>query len=296
MKKEFAVFLLVSAWLCNCNNNDDSVFQASVIVEGTAIKVSAQTGGYLLQVNCEEGEHVQSGQTLAIVDAEKPGYQLEQVQAGLDELAAQRRIATASVRRAQEDYDHAKTKHQRYRELFQQNAASQQVLDDLKLNYDRAKTALETAQQNLQTLNSREKSLAAQGKLLQRQINDATITAPIAGTITTRYYDQGEIIPLNAPFAEIIDLSKMWAKVYVSETFLPRIKIGQPAEIKIDGAEQSRSGVVSWISAKAEFTPKNILTQESRTALVYAVKITIDNPEQVLKHGMPVSITLLPSM
>jgi len=170
------------------------------------------------------------------------------------------------------------------------------VLDDLKLNYDRAKTALETAQQNLQTLNSREKSLAAQGKLLQRQINDATITAPIAGTITTRYYDQGEIIPLNAPFVEIIDLSKMWAKVYVSETFLPRIKIGQPAEIKIDGVEQSQSGVVSWISAKAEFTPKNILTQESRTALVYAVKITIDNPEQVLKHGMPVSITLLPSM
>jgi HlyD family secretion protein len=278
--------------LTSCEKKNDSAFQASAIIEGTAIKVSAQTGGYLRQVNFDEGQEVQIGQTIAVVDTEKLGYQLEQIQANLGELNVQHRMATTNLRRAQDDHDYAKTKYARYLDLFQKNAASQQVLDDLKIAYDRAVTALESARQSLQSIASREKSLEAQAKLLRRQLNDALVKAPVGGTITTRYYDAGETIPPNAPVVEIIDLSKMWAKVYVSETYLSRIKIGQPAQVKIDGASQTLSGAVAWISAKAEFTPKNILTQESRTALVYAVKINVDNPDGILKHGMPVSIIL----
>jgi HlyD family secretion protein len=284
--------LLAFLILAGCERKNNSTFQASAIIEGTAIKVAAQTGGYLLHVNVEEGEQVKSGDTLAVVDAEKLGYQLAQIQASLDELNVQHRLATTNLRRAQEDYDYAKTKYERYRDLFEKNAASQQTLDDLKIVYDRATTALESAKQSLQALGSKEKGLAAQAKLLQRQIDDAMVKAPISGTITTKFYDAGETIPPNAPIAEIIDLAKMWTKVYVSETYLPHIKIGQTAEVKIDGTSQTLTGTVTWISSKAEFTPKNILTPESRTALVYAVKIIIENPDRVLKHGMPVSIAL----
>jgi HlyD family secretion protein len=284
---------LVVALLASCGQKDNSSFHASVIVEGTAVKVSAQTGGYLQHVLVEEGQEVQPGQTIAVVDTEKLSYQLEQVQANVQDLAVQHRLALTSVQRAKEDHEYAKTKYNRFLDLFQKNAASQQALDDSKIAYDRAVTALESAQQSLQSIAGKEKGLEAQGKLLRRQINDAIVKAPIGGTITTRYYDGGETIPANAPMVEIIDLSKMWAKVYVSETYLPQIKIGQPANVAIDGTEQTLTGSVAWISAKSEFTPKNILTQESRTALVYAVKITIDNPEGILKHGMPVAITLL---
>lgn len=295
MKQISKIFLSALLLLAGCEKKNNSAFQASAIIEGTAIKVSAQTGGYLMQVNFEEGETVQIGQTIAVVDTEKLSYQLEQIRANLDELNVQHRIATTNLRRAQDDHDYAKTKYERYLELFQKNAASLQVLDDLKIAYDRAKTALESAQQALASIASKEKGLEAQAKLLRRQIDDAMVKAPVGGTITTRYYDAGETIPPNAPVVEIIDLSKMWAKVYVSETFLPQIKIGQPAQIKIDGTSQTLSGAVAWVSAKAEFTPKNILTPESRTALVYAVKINIDNPDGILKHGMPVAITLQPA-
>jgi HlyD family secretion protein len=284
--------LLAFLILAGCERKNNSTFQASAIIEGTAIKVAAQTGGYLLHVNVEEGEQVKSGDTLAVVDAEKLGYQLAQIQASLDELNVQHRLATTNLRRAQEDYDYAKTKYERYRDLFEKNAASQQALDDLKIVYDRATTALEAAKQSLQALGSKEKGLAAQAKLLQRQIDDAMVKAPISGTITAKFYDAGETIPPNAPIAEIIDLAKMWAKVYVSETYLPHIKIGQTAQVKIDGTSQKLAGTVTWISSKAEFTPKNILTPESRTALVYAAKISVDNPDRILKHGMPVSIAL----
>jgi HlyD family secretion protein len=285
-------FILAFLILAGCEKKDNSMFQASAIIEGTAIKVAAQTGGYLLHVNIEEGEQVESGDTLAVVDAEKLGYQLAQIQASLDELSVQHRLAATNLRRAQEDYDYAKTKYERYRDLFEKNAASQQTRDDLKIVYDRATTALEAAKQSLQALGSKEKGLAAQAKLLQRQIDDAMVKAPISGTITTKFYDAGETIPPNAPIAEIIDLAKMWAKVYVSETYLPHIKIGQTAQVKIDGTSQKLAGTVTWISSKAEFTPKNILTPESRTALVYAAKISVDNPDRILKHGMPVSIAL----
>ncbi|MGH7495198.1 MAG: HlyD family secretion protein [bacterium] len=283
----------LALWLfAGCAQKDGSTFQASAIVEGTAIKVAAQTGGYLLKLNVDEGEDVNSGDTLALVDTEKLSYQLEQIQANLEEINAQHRLALTQLRRAQDDREYAKTKYERFLSLFQKSSASQQALDDSKNAYDRANTTLDAAKQNLQAIASEEKGLEAQAKLLQRQINDAVVTAPISGTVTTRFYDAGETISSNAPIVELVDLSKMWTKVYISETFLPKVKIGQPAQVKIDGTNQTLAGTVAWINAKAEFTPKNILTEESRTALVYAVKINIENPDRVLKHGMPVSISL----
>jgi HlyD family secretion protein len=190
------------------------------------------------------------------------------------------------------DFQHIETKYSRFKELYEKNSASQQTIDDLKNAYDLTATQLENAQQNLKIVEAKQSSLEAQAKLLKRQIADATITAPSAGTVSVKYFEAGEMEPLGAPVVEIIDLQKMWTKVYVSELLLPKIKIGQPAKIRIDGSEQTLSGNVSWVSPRAEFTPKNILTEESRTSLVYAVKVEVENPERILKHGMPVEIAL----
>ena len=281
--------------LAGCRQEKHGVSEASTIIQGTAIKVAAQTGGYLLLVNVDEGDRVTNGQTLATVDTEKLSFQLEQVQASLEELAVQQRVAENNLRRAQDDYEYARTRYDRIAELFKQNAATEQAHDDAKINFERAQTAYETARQNLQALTSRQKALAAQGKLLQRQINDGVIKSPLNGTITTRYFKTGETIPVNSPLVEIIDLADMWTKVYVSEKYLPLMRIGQGAVIKIDGSDRTLTGKVAWINSKAEFTPKNILTEESRTALVYAVKVEVQNPEGILKHGMPVTVVLQPA-
>ena len=289
------LLLCMALMLPACGPKTDSAFEASTIIEGTAIKVAAQTGGYLLHVHVDEGDAVALGQTLAVVDTEKLSYQLEQVQANLEDLAVQQRIAESNLRRAQDDFAYARTRYDRVAELFKQNAATEQARDDAKINLDRAQTAYESARQNVQALTSRQKALAAQGKLLRRQINDGIVKAPLGGTITTRYFKTGETIPSNAALVEIIDLAQMWTKVYVSEKYLPHIRIGQSATIQIDGTDQALTGRVAWINNKAEFTPKNILTEESRTALVYAVKVEVDNPDGILKHGMPVTVVLQPA-
>jgi HlyD family secretion protein len=292
MRKALILPVVFALVVMGCGKETERSFYATALVEGTAIQVAAQTGGYIVKVLFDEGEMVQMGQTIAVVDTQKIRYQLDQVLAGLQELRVQRRIAETNAQRAQDTYDYAKTKYERYRDLYRNNAASEQLLDDLKVAYDRAQTELQSSRQTLETVSSKEEGVEAQIKFVSKQIEDAEVKAPLSGTITSRYYDAGETIPTNAPLVEIIDLSRMWAKVYVSETFLPKIRIGQPAHIQIDGSEQMFTGRVDWISAQAEFTPKNILTKETRTTLVYAVKITVDNPEGILKHGMPVAITL----
>ncbi len=292
MRFKHLISFLVLILLFSCNNRSENKFTASGIIEGTAVKVSAQTGGLILDVNVEEGQDVVMGQVIAVIDTEKLVYQAEQIQAGIEELTVQNQISLNTYERAKLEYNHLKTKYQRYQDLYEKNTASKQVIDDLKNAFDVATTQLENARQSLNIIKSKRKGLEAQRKLLARQIKDASITAPLSGTITTKYFQKGETVPIGFAVVEIIDLQKMWTKVYVSELVLPKIKVGQNAEIRIDGTEQALSGRVSWISSKAEFTPKNILTEESRTSLVYAVKVEVVNPDKILKHGMPVEIAL----
>jgi HlyD family secretion protein len=110
--------------------------------------------------------------------------------------------------------------------------------------------------------------------------------------VAEKFFEEGEAIPPMAALAEIIDLNLVWVKIYISEKMLPHIQTGQQAEIHMDGSDQTLAGTVSWINSKAEFTPKTILTPETRTSLVYAVKIEIANPDHLLKLGMPVEVHL----
>ena len=291
LKHLFVVISAISVF-AGCSDEDAHKFVASGIVEGTAIKVAAQTGGYILDIHFEEGDDVEQGFVIAVIDTEKLVYQSEQVLATLEELEVQHKINLNTLERAKSEYDHIEKKYQRYQDLYEKKSASRQVLDDLKTAFDSGKTQLQNARQNLKLVESRRKGLEAQAKLLRRQIDDASVISPLTGTITTKYYESGETIPTNAAIAEIINLNKMWTKVYISELLLPKIKVGQEVEVRIDGTDESLLGYVAWISPKAEFTPKNILTEESRTSLVYAVKVNVDNPDKLLKHGMPVEVAV----
>lgn len=284
------IFLAVVFFSCGEDNSGE--FVASGIVEGTPVKVAAQTGGYILQINFDEGDEINRGQVIAVVDTEKLVYQMDQVQAALEEANIQYKINLNTLEKARADFENIRNKYARFQELYEKNSASKQQVDDLETALETARAQLQNAQQGLKVVESKKKGLEAQSKLLKRQIDDATIKSPISGTVTTQYYEDGETIPTGFAVAEIIDLSEMWTKIYISEKMLPAIKVGQQAEIRIDGAERTLAGRVSWISPKAEFTPKNILTEETRTSLVYAVKVEVDNPDGILKHGMPVEVAI----
>ena len=120
------------------------------------------------------------------------------------------------------------------------------------------------------------------------QIEKSKIVNPIKGTVLAKYAEPNEVTAFGKPIYKIADISEMTLRVYVSETQLPNIKIGQNVNVKIDAQKEMKSfpGTISWIASSAEFTPKIVQTKEERVNLVYAVKVTVKN-DGSLKIGMP---------
>lgn len=154
----------------------------------------------------------------------------------------------------------------RIREVFEKKSVTQKQMDDVQAAYDLARARLAIA---------------------EKAVKDCTVVAPAAGTVTTRAREEGEFVAPGTPLITISRLDEVWLSVYVPESRLGRVKLGQRAAVKIDGRAESREGRVTFISPEAEFTPKNVQTPEERVKLVYRIKITLPNPDGLFKPGMP---------
>jgi HlyD family secretion protein len=132
----------------------------------------------------------------------------------------------------------------------------------------------------------------AQIAVLEKAVHDAGVVAPVSGVITQKLVDAGEIVMRGTPLVVITDLDHAWANLFVPEPVIPRVKLGQPAAVRTDAGGQALSGTITFISPKAEFTPRNVQTAEERSKLVYRIKVSVDNRAGVLKSGMPVDAEL----
>lgn len=291
--KKILGFLSIPVWLLifSCTSGD-SIQIYTGVVEGTAIQIPAMTGGQITDLLIDTGQEVQQGQLIAIIDTLESSYQRDNLKGILQEIASQEQSAAASSARAQKELSYVQEKYQRYNDLRKTESVSQQLVDDLKNQLQNAESAYQIARKQHESIAARQIQILSQLKSVNKKITDARILAPSDGIITNKYYEKGEAIPPLSPIAEVINLEQVWVKIYLSEKMLPLIKTGQEVKIKIDGTDQTLAGKISWINIKAEFTPKTILTPETRTSLVYAAKVLIQNTDHILKHGMPVEIHL----
>ena len=289
-KKYFSLLIFIFL-IAGCGNNNHKKSYTGVL-EGTSINVPALTGGEIINMLISTGDEVKKGQRLAIIDSTELVYQRERLQATLTELDVQTKIAGTSLASAKKNLAYVEEKHQRVAKLYKNKSIPKQNLDDINNQLQNVKSAFTTAQVQLQSIAARREQLQAQIKIIEKKINDTVVISPRNGIVVSKYFEAGEAVPPFSPLVEIIDISKMTTKIYISEKQLAKVKHGQQASVSIDGLDREFSGRVSWVSPKAEFTPKNILTPETRTSLVYAVKITIENEDGVLKHGMPVVVEL----
>ena len=282
------LFLL---FLSACSSKEETTAVYSGIMDATTIKVSAQTPGIVTEVRCDEGSRVSVGDTLAVIETEKLGYQLSQSQSLMEELSHQLRAAQLQQQAAAIQRDNVQTKLQRFTKLLQEGAATQQMVDDLQTQFDAANEQLRAADASLAAIRSKKMQVESGMKVTTKQMRDAFIVSPEHGAVIIKYTEKGELVTIGSPLFEIANLTEMWTKIYLSETDVHRVKLGQKVQLKVDGLpEKSFDATVTWISDKSEFTPKTILTEETRTTLVYAAKVKAKNPDGVLKIGMPVSV------
>jgi HlyD family secretion protein len=295
-------------------------------VEATEVQVSAPVGGRLVELRVAEGDRVKVGDLVAQLDTVDAQLALRRVTAERQQAEAQLRLllagarpeeirqadaqratAEADVRAVDAELDSAQKDVERFEALLASNSGSRKQRDDAVTKRDVAKARVQAARdrvtaareavarlrsgsrsEDVDAARARVAGVNAQLATLQKSIADATLTAPIAGIVTEKLVDTGELLPPRAPVVVIADLDHVWANVYVNEPDVPRLRVGQTATVFTDAGGPGVPGTVSFIASKAEFTPRNVQTAEDRSKLVYRVKITVDNRAGTLKIGMPV--------
>jgi len=176
----------------------------------------------------------------------------------------------------------------RIHNMFAENAATKRQVDEIDGRVNVLQEQMKSVEtQNAPIINEIE-SLEVQIKKMNDQIQKCKIVNPIKGTVLVKYAEPNEVTSFGKPLYKIADISEMTLRVYISERQLASVKIGQKVNVKIDSSKDSKSysGVISWIAAEAEFTPKIVQTKEERVNLVYAVKVLVKN-DGSLKIGMP---------
>ena len=303
-------------------------------VEATAVQVAPQVGGRLLELRVAEGDRVNAGDLLATLDVADAELALARARADRDQADAQLRLLQAGARpedvrqadaqlaatqtavaAAQAELASAEADVDRFEALLASNSGSRKQRDDAVTRRDVARARLQGAQDQVRAAREslarlragsrREEVDAARARLAataaqiathQKAMTDATVVAPVGGVITEKLADAGELISPRTPIVVITDLDHAWANVYVDEPIVPRLRLGQAATLFTDAGGAGIPGTITYISSKAEFTPRNVQTADERSKLVYKIKVSVDNRAGVLKTGMPIEaeIPLVP--
>lgn len=300
--KRIALLIAIIA-LAGCNNNRDGTITASGVIEATEVTVNAKLGGEIKKLAVDEGAEVRKGDLLASIDRENLDIQLRQADANVQSAAAQLHLAkrgarTEDLRLAKANLDFAESEFKRATELFRQRGVTQRQYDDAA---NRFAVATETYQklkngllpEEIEAAAARLRLAEAQRALVEKYIADTSVTATVDGTVTRKSVEEGDHVLANAQLFRISRLGTVNLMIYVSEVELSRVKLGQRANVFIDGQpKKAIPGKVVYISPVAEFTPKNVQTKDDRTKLVFGVKLEMPNPERALKPGMPADAEL----
>lgn len=309
---------LVSLILLVACGDHLSGVRGSGTVEATEVTVAARVQGELLSVEVDEGETVEKGAVLAQIDGEDLELQLRQAEQRLEGAQAQLdlllsgarsedlRQAQAQLEQTRQALELARKSYERVRRLHEAGSATPSELDRAETEFEQARSGVRSAEAQVEKLESMarpEEVRAARAQVAEAQtgvdrvrnrLADTVVKAPRAGTVTTRAREAGEFVAPGTPLFTIADLSTVYLTIYVPEPSLGTLALGQQAEISVDGMPERRfTGEIRRIAEEAEFTPKNVQTQDARAQLVFAVEISIDNSEGVFKIGMPADARIL---
>jgi HlyD family secretion protein len=320
-----ALAILLPAAGCRDAPPPDRV-RVSGYVEATEVQVAPEVGGRLLERKVAEGDRVAPGDVVAQLDtadvklalmratAERQAAdaQLRLLLAGarqedIRQADAQRAAAAAELAAARQELAAAERDLQRFDTLMAASSGVQKQRDDAATRRDvgrdrvlaaeeRVRAAAEAVarlkagarREEIEAARARLAAADAQIATLEKALADARVTAPAGGLVTQTLADQGELLAPRTPILIVADLDHAWANVYVDEPLVPRVTLGQTATLFTDAGGPGIPGKVTFISPKAEFTPRNVQTAEERSKLVFRIKIAVDNRDGVLKQGMPV--------
>ncbi len=281
------VSLLVAA----CGEKEKT-YDATGTFEATETTVFAEQSGTLLTFDVNEGDELEAGHEVGLVDTTQIWLKIQQLGATKEVYRSQKPDMERQIAVTRQQLAKAQQEERRYRELVADGAAPAKMHDDAVNQVKVLQSQLEAQISSLATSSqSLDKQVAAtdvQVKQLIDQLEKCHIFAPTKGTILEKYVERGEFVTVGKPLFKIADTQDMFMRAYVTSGQLEHIKLGQKVKVTTnygDGARKEYDGTITWISSRSEFTPKTILTDDERADLVYAVKVAVKN-DGYIKIGM----------
>jgi HlyD family secretion protein len=295
-------------------------------VEATDVRLAPEVGGRIVLFDVKEGDRVEPGTLVLRLDTRTTELSIARARAEQSAAEAQLRLLQAGsraedvrqgeaqteatrndVQAAQAELTAAEADLQRFEALLAANAGSRKQRDDALARRDVARERVQASEsrlraaeqgvarlragarpQEIEAARARVAMAAAQVASAEQLLKDAELISPTRGVVSEKLAEVGEVVAPRVPVLVITDLDHAWADVFVPEPAIPRIRIGQSATLFTDAGGSGLPGKVTFISPKAEFTPRNVQTAEERSKLVYRVRVTVDNAQGILKTGMPV--------
>ncbi|MDR1226426.1 MAG: HlyD family efflux transporter periplasmic adaptor subunit [Prevotellaceae bacterium] len=281
-------------------------FDASGTFESDEVIVSAEQSGKLLSFTVNEGDVIPLGKIVGFIDVTTLRLQREQVQATIDALnqkltdpQPQLDFVKRQLAVQQSNVDYLLSEQKRIHNLVQQDAATAKQRDDIDAQADAAQKQLEVYRQQItlytsniatqnRSITSERPPLQKQLAMVENSIDKGKIENPLAGTVLTKYAMEGEVVTFGKALYKIAHVDTLTLRAYVTGNQLPQLKLGDEVQVFVDKNRKEYnqySGIITWISDKAEFTPKTIQTKDERAGLVYAIKVRVKN-DGLLKIGM----------
>ena len=285
-------FLSIPLLLTACGNKNQT-YDASGVFEATEVVLSAKAQGEILNLRADEGDEVNQGDTLGMIDVRQLTLQKEQLTQNRSANDSRVLDLNKQIATVRQQIANAEKEKARFSELLKAKAATQKQVDDLTYQISTLKTQLAalTEQVNSQNQSLRQQSNAMGSQISQVEvkISDAVVTSPLSGVVLQRYCEPGEYAAPGKALFKVADIKDMKLRAYITAEQLNAVKIGQKVTVYADEGKEDRrayEGKITWISQKAEFTPKTIMTRDERANLVYAIKVSVDNKEGLIKSGM----------
>jgi HlyD family secretion protein len=292
--------------------NGRPVVSVTGTIEAIQVDVSARIAGRITERPVNEGDRVVAGQVLVRLDEAELAAEVRRQEAAvrtaqstLNDLVAGARHeemedARAALQSASATREWTERDFRRAEGLFRQTLIAAQEVDRARQAYEVAAAQEKSARQKVLLLEagSRPDQVeAARGQLAQARnaldtartrLKEMTVLSPLDGVVLRKNLEVGELAAPGVPILTLMNPADIWVRAYVPEEEVARIKVGSPARVSVDGYPARRfPGRITEIASEAEFTPRNVQTRKERVNLVFRIKIAVDNPEGILKPGMP---------
>lgn len=299
-------FLLALFLLAGCGGDDGGAIEASGTIEGTRTVVSAEVPGRVVRIMADEGSSVAAGDTLLLIDDTEYRIQVRQAAANAEAAEAQYRLSLEGSRKedvlqAEALFRNAESDYRRMKDLLATATVTQKQYDDAFARYIAAQQTYEKLVRGLRkeeiaAARARRDQAVATADLARKKLGDCVVRSPAGGIVTLRAVEPGELVPAGGQLFQVTALEEVDLMIYVNETRLGSVLLGQQADVFIDSFPgRAFEGKVVYISPVAEFTPKNVQTKEERTKLVFGIKIRVRNPDGALKPGLPADARISPA-